>query len=54
MQLAIRPEVTRVSAQKDEIFLFTVVHYVIVTNRRRGLYWVYKREARGRPRAERL
>ncbi len=23
-------------------------YYVIVTNRHRGLYWVYKREARGR------
>jgi len=30
--------------------------YVIVINRRRGLYWFYKREARGRvaPEAERL
>ena len=30
--------------------------YVIVINRRRGLYWFYKREAQGRvaPKAERL
>jgi len=34
----------------------SVCQYVIVINRRRGLYWFYKREARGRyaPEAERL
>jgi len=33
-----------------------VAMYVIVINRRRGLYWFYKHEARGRvaPEAERL
>jgi len=39
------------------IYIYMYIYiYVIVINRRRGLYWFYKREAQGRvvPEAERL